>query len=58
LAWQDNNIMLAMTNIHTVYKVEDFRAKERRRPAKTSTNGRIIGKVFGDEYIKELRIPC
>ena len=58
MAWQDNNIVLALINIHTVHKIEDFRAKERRRPAKTSTNRRIIGKVFEDEYIKELYIPC
>jgi hypothetical protein len=47
-----------MTNIYTIHKVEDFRVKERRHSTKTSINGRIIGKVFGDEHIKELRIPC
>ena len=39
-------------------KAEDFRAKERKRPAKTSTNGRIVRDVFGDLPIKELKIPC
>jgi hypothetical protein len=58
LAWQDNSIVLALSNIHTVDKAEDFRAKERRRPAKTSTNGRIVRDVFGDLLIKELKIPC
>jgi hypothetical protein len=58
LAWQDNNIVLALSNIHTVNKAEDFREKQRRRPAKTSTNRRIVRKVFGDDYIKELQIPC
>jgi hypothetical protein len=58
LAWQDNNIVLALSNIHTVNKAEDFREKQRHRPAKMSTNGRIVRKVFGDEYIKELYIPC
>ena len=58
LAWQDNNIVLALSNIHTVNKAEDFREKMRRRPTKTSTNGRIIRRVFGDDYIKELQIPC
>jgi hypothetical protein len=58
LAWQDNNIVLALSNIHTVNRVEDFRERQRKRPAKTSTNGRIVRKVFGDEYIKELEIPC
>ena len=46
-----------MSNIHTVNQAEDFREKERRRPAKTSTNGRIVRKVFRDEYVKELSIP-
>jgi hypothetical protein len=31
--------------------------KERRRPAKTSTNGRIVREVFGEMPIKELQIP-
>jgi hypothetical protein len=38
-------------------KAEDFCMKERRRPAKTSTNGRIVWEVFGDLLIKELLIP-
>jgi hypothetical protein len=39
-------------------KVEDFREKARKRPAKTSTNGRIVRKVFREEYMKDLQIPC
>jgi hypothetical protein len=58
LAWQDNNIVLALINIHTVNTVNDFREKVRKRPAKTLTNGRIVRQVFGDEPTKELRIPC
>jgi hypothetical protein len=58
LAWQDNNIVLALINIHTVNTVNDFREKVRKRPARTLTNGRIVRQVFGDEPTKELRIPC
>ena len=58
LAQQDNNIVLALSNIHTINTVEDFRTKVRRRPAKTSTNGRIVRQVFGDTPTKDLRIPC
>ena len=58
LAWQDNNIVLALSNIHTVNRAEDFREKQRRRPAKTSTNRRIVRKVFGEDYVKELQIHC
>jgi hypothetical protein len=57
LAWQDNNIVLALSNIHTVHNTDDFRNRVRKRPAKTSTNGRIVRQVFGDEPTKELRIP-
>lgn len=31
LAWQDNNIVLALSNIHTVHKRDDFRERIRRR---------------------------
>ena len=58
LAWQDNNIVLGLSNIHTVDKAEDFREKARKRPAKTSTNGRIVRRVFGNDYVKDLQIPC
>lgn len=54
---QDNNIVLGLSTIHTVDKAEDFREKASRRPAKTSTNGRIVRKVFGSDYIKDLHIP-
>ena len=54
LAWQDNNIVLGLSNIHTVDKAEDFREKERKRPAKILINGRIVRKVFGDDHVKEL----
>ena len=54
LAWQDNNIVLALSNVHTVYKAEDFHIRVRKRPAKTSTNGRIVRQVFGNESTKEL----
>jgi len=57
LAWQDNNIVLALSNIHTVDRTEDFREKVRRRPAKTSTNGRIVRHIFADEPTKSLSIP-
>ena len=56
LAQQDNNIVLALSNIHTVNRAEDFREKQRQHPAKTLTNRRIVKKVFGDNSIKELQI--
>jgi len=41
-----------------VDKAEDFREKKRKRPAKTSTNGRLVRGIFGDLPVKELPIPC
>jgi hypothetical protein len=54
LAWQDNNIILALSNVHTIDKAEDFKEKARKRLAKTSTNKRIIRKVFGSDHTKSL----
>jgi hypothetical protein len=57
LAWQDNNIVLALSNIYTVYTLDDFREKVRKRPTKTSISGRIVRQIFGSNPIKELHIP-
>jgi hypothetical protein len=57
LVWQDNNIVLALSNIHFVDKAEDFRAKVRKCPATTSTNGHIIQRAFEGQNSKELIIP-
>jgi hypothetical protein len=43
LAWQDNSIVLALSNIHTVDKAEDFRVKERRRPQRRLQTGESYG---------------
>jgi hypothetical protein len=56
LVWQDNNIVLALSNIHTVHTVNDFVARQRKRPAKTFTSGSIVRTVFRDDLIKELLI--
>ena len=58
IAWQDNNIILGLSNIYTVNKVEDWIERKRRRPAKMSTNSRLIREIFGDIPVKELPIPC
>jgi hypothetical protein len=58
LAWQDNNIVLALSNIHTINRTEDFRKKVRKRPIKTSINRRIMRQIFADEPTKSLLIPC
>jgi len=57
LAWQDNNIVLALSNIHIIYKIDDFRKKIRKRSAKISINGCIICIIFEDLLTKELWIP-
>ena len=42
LAWQDNNIVLALSNIYIVYTIKDFHEKVKRRLVKILTNGRIV----------------
>lgn len=49
--------MLALSNVYTVHKVEDFRQKLYKRPAKTSTNNRVVHQVFRSDLTKELEIP-
>ena len=57
LAWQDNSIVLALSNVHTVHIAKDWVTRVRKRPAKTSTNGALVRKVFGDLAQMELQIP-
>jgi hypothetical protein len=57
LGWQDNNIVLALSTIHTVHTAQDFIDKERRRPSKTSTNGSAAWKAFGDNPRMVMPIP-
>lgn len=42
LAWQDNNIVLGLSTVHTVDQSSDLIEQERRRPSKTSTNAAIV----------------
>ena len=49
LTWQDNNIVLALSNVYTVNKAEDFITKLRRRPASTLTNAQIVRQVFKED---------
>jgi hypothetical protein len=45
-------------NIHTVHTAKDWRDRVRKRPAKPSTNGALVRKVFKDQASKVLSIPC
>jgi hypothetical protein len=47
---------LALSNIYTVYTVNDFVAQQRKRLAKTSTSDSIVCTIFKDDLIKELLI--
>jgi hypothetical protein len=54
LAWQDNNIVLLLSTIHSP---EIFTTTERKRPSATSTNAAIARAPFRDEIKKKLEIP-
>ena len=58
LAWQDNNIVLALSNIYTIHAIKGFVEKVKKRLTKTLTNKRIVRQVFNSEPTKELHIPC
>jgi hypothetical protein len=58
IAWQDNNIILGLSNIYIVDKAKDWIERKRKRPAKTFINGRLVREVFGDTPVKELLISC
>jgi hypothetical protein len=57
IARQDNNMVTALSTIHTVHQPSDWIERDRKRPAKTSTNPTITRKPFGDESVKKLSIP-
>jgi hypothetical protein len=53
---QDNNIILGIATAFSIHKEEDSVERLRKRPKSTSINARIIRPVFGDKFIKRLRI--
>jgi hypothetical protein len=59
IAWQDNNIVTALSTMHTVHKPTDWIPRLRKRPAKTSTSAKSAREPFGDhdQPTKELSIP-
>ena len=57
LAWYDNNVVLALSTVHTIHRVKDQILRIRKRPAETSTNAKNARKPFGNQSQKELEIP-
>jgi hypothetical protein len=57
LAWQDNNLVLGLSTVHTVDKSTDLVERDRKRPSKTSTNAAQVRPIFGDSHTKKLFIP-
>jgi hypothetical protein len=54
VAWQDNNIVLLLSTIHSPYL---YVPTERKRPGAISTNAAIARAPFGTNIKKELKIP-
>ena len=46
VAWQDNNLVLALTTIYSIREIDDMIPKKRKRPSKTSTNARVVLPAF------------
>ncbi len=61
VAWQDNNLVLALTTAYGVREIDDVVSKTRKRPSKTSTNARIVLPAFKengkDTWEKEFKVP-
>ena len=61
VAWQDNNLVLALTTSYSVHEVDDTVSKKRTRPSKTSTNARIVLPAFQENgqpvSEKEFAVP-
>ena len=61
MAWQDNNLVLALTTAYSVQEVDDTVSKKRKRPSKTSTNHRVVLPAFKEDgkdvSEKEFEIP-
>ena len=47
---------MALSNIYTVYTINDFVARQRKRLAKTFISDNIVCTVFKDNLIKKLLI--
>ena len=56
IRWQDNNFVLGLSTIHTVYKASSWVNSRRNRPGPTSTNAAITKRVFGDCPFRILQI--
>ena len=54
LAWQDNNLVLALSTVHSP---TDLIKRERKRLGEKSTNIIIARKVFANASKKKLKIP-
>ncbi|EDN09802.1 predicted protein [Histoplasma mississippiense (nom. inval.)] len=54
LAMQDNNMVLALSTIHSL---DTFIERIRKRPGELSTNANIVRKVFEGQPQKKLKIP-
>lgn len=57
IAWQDNNLVTALSTVHTVHRPNDWVTRLRRRPAKTSTSAKVAREPFDDQSAKDLSIP-
>lgn len=57
IAWQDNNIVLFLTTIHSPSGLYSMVERIRKAPSKTSTNAAHARKPFDGSAIKSLLIP-
>lgn len=52
--WVDNKNVLVVSNVHSPH---DTVVKARKKPRKTQTNAKNIKLVWGEDHVKDIRIP-
>jgi hypothetical protein len=57
IGWQDNNFVLRLSTVYTIYEALSWVTLKRNCLSKTSTNANITREVFGDLPFLALDIP-
>lgn len=52
--WVDNNVVTVVTNVHKGTKVME---SHRKKPRATKTNKKHLEEVWGEEYVRTVKIP-
>ena len=57
-AWQDNNVVLAISTAHSLHRQADLTHVLRKQPKPTASNRQVVIPLFGTSPVKNLDIPA